>query len=141
MIAATNLAVGNKNQTNINLAKNLLLEIAKVNTLHNSIGYEELKTKPKCWENNDPKAPCWYHEFEFAGQWFGNYMISAIMLKSELDKEEFLNAIPRVIYDIESYDTTTVRASVGNWLISKYIKNDFEIGFRAARKPRLVSNQ
>ena len=42
----------------------------------------------------------------------------------ELDKEEFLNAIPRVIYDIESYDTTTVRASVGNWLISKYIKND-----------------
>ena len=73
----------------INLAKNLLLEIAKANTLHNSIGYEELKTKPKCWENNDPKAPCWYHEFEFAGQWFGNYMISAVMLKSELNKEEF----------------------------------------------------
>ena len=39
----------------------------------------------------------------------------------ELTKEEFLNAIPRVVYDIESYDTTTVRASVGNWLISKYI--------------------
>ena len=42
----------------------------------------------------------------------------------ELDKEEFLNAIPEVIYAIESYDTTTVRASVGNWLISKYIKNN-----------------
>jgi asparagine synthase (glutamine-hydrolysing) len=40
----------------------------------------------------------------------------------ELSKEEFLNAIPKVIYDIESYDTTTVRASVGNWLISKYIR-------------------
>jgi asparagine synthase (glutamine-hydrolysing) len=39
----------------------------------------------------------------------------------ELTKEEFLNVIPRVVYDIESYDTTTVRASVGNWLISKYI--------------------
>lgn len=39
----------------------------------------------------------------------------------ELTKEEFLDAIPRVIHDIESYDTTTVRASVGNWLISKYI--------------------
>ena len=38
-----------------------------------------------------------------------------------LSKEEFLNAIPNVIYDIESYDTTTVRASVGNWLIGKYI--------------------
>ena len=33
----------------------------------------------------------------------------------------FLSFIERVIYDIESYDTTTVRASMGNWLISKYI--------------------
>ena len=37
-------------------------------------------------------------------------------------EEEFFNAIPNVIKDIESYDTTTVRASVGNWLIGKYIK-------------------
>jgi asparagine synthase (glutamine-hydrolysing) len=35
--------------------------------------------------------------------------------------EEFLEAIPDVIGDIESYDITTVRASVGNWLLSKYI--------------------
>ena len=37
-----------------------------------------------------------------------------------MSKEDFLNAIPNVIYDIESYDTTTVRASVGNYLIGKY---------------------
>lgn len=36
-------------------------------------------------------------------------------------EEDFLQAIPEVIYAIESYDTTTVRASVGNYLISKYI--------------------
>ena len=42
----------------------------------------------------------------------------------ELDKAAFLEAIPQVIHDIESYDTTTVRASVGNWLISKYIKEN-----------------
>ena len=36
----------------------------------------------------------------------------------------FLSAIERVIFDIESYDTTTVRASVGNWLIAKYIKEN-----------------
>tara|TARA_B110000238_G_C16072067_1_gene415381 strand:- start:76 stop:1233 length:1158 start_codon:yes stop_codon:yes gene_type:complete len=89
MIAATNQAIGNKNQNNIDIAKSLLIQMAKVNTLHNSIGYKELKEKPKCWENNDPDAPCWYHEFEFAGQWFGNYMINAVMLKSELNKEEF----------------------------------------------------
>ena len=40
----------------------------------------------------------------------------------ELEPIEFINAIEEVIKAIESYDTTTVRASVGNWLISKYIK-------------------
>jgi len=36
--------------------------------------------------------------------------------------EDFREAVPHVIRDIESYDITTVRASVGNWLIGKYIK-------------------
>ena len=89
MIAGTHIAIGDKNQTNINIAKDLLLEIAKTNTLYNSISYKELKKKGRCWKDNNPKAPCWYHEYEFAGQWFGNYMISAVMLKSELNKEEF----------------------------------------------------
>lgn len=35
--------------------------------------------------------------------------------------EEFLDALEKVIYVIESYDTTSVRASVGNYLVSKYI--------------------
>jgi asparagine synthase (glutamine-hydrolysing) len=39
----------------------------------------------------------------------------------EVSEEEFLNAIPRVVEEIESYDTTTVRASVGNYLVSNYI--------------------
>jgi asparagine synthase (glutamine-hydrolysing) len=38
-----------------------------------------------------------------------------------LKEEDFLNVIPDVIYSIESYDTTTVRASIGNWLLGKYI--------------------
>ena len=41
-----------------------------------------------------------------------------------ISEEDFVNAIPHVIYDIESYDTTTVRASVGNWLVSKYISEN-----------------
>ena len=89
MIAGTHIAIGDKNQTNINIAKDLLLEIAKASTLYNSISYKELEKKGRCWKDNNPKAPCWYHEYEFAGQWFGNYMISAVMLKSELNKEEF----------------------------------------------------
>ena len=39
-----------------------------------------------------------------------------------LSEKEFLSNIESVIYDIESYDTTSVRASIGNWLISKKIK-------------------
>jgi len=38
-----------------------------------------------------------------------------------LTEQQFLDAIPTVIHDIESYDTTTVRASIGNWLLGKYI--------------------
>lgn len=38
--------------------------------------------------------------------------------------DEMFNAIPEVIKMIESYDTTTVRASVGNYLIGKYISHN-----------------
>lgn len=40
-----------------------------------------------------------------------------------LSEDKFFHAIPEVIYNIESYDTTTVRASVGNYLIAKNISN------------------
>ncbi len=39
-----------------------------------------------------------------------------------LTANDFFHAIPEVIHDIESYDTTTVRASVGNWLVAREIK-------------------
>ncbi len=38
-----------------------------------------------------------------------------------MSDDEFFNSIPEVIKTIESYDTTTVRASVGNYLVGKYI--------------------
>ena len=38
-----------------------------------------------------------------------------------VEEKDFLDAIPKVIKTIESYDTTTVRASVGNYLVAKYI--------------------
>lgn len=39
-----------------------------------------------------------------------------------LTADDFFKAISDVIYAIESFDTTTVRASVGNWLVSKKIR-------------------
>lgn len=41
--------------------------------------------------------------------------------------EEFQAAIPAVIAATESYDITTIRASVGNYLVGKYIKEKTDI--------------
>ena len=43
-----------------------------------------------------------------------------------VSESDFLEAIPEVIYAIESYDTTTVRASLGNYLLGKYIAEHSE---------------
>jgi hypothetical protein len=88
MLTAIQHAIANNNQTNLDMGKDLLLRIAKADTLYNSISYDELQKKPRCWVNNDPDSPCWYHEFEFAGQTFGNFMIAAIYLKSEFNEKE-----------------------------------------------------
>ena len=41
--------------------------------------------------------------------------------------EEGLQAIPDVIKDLETYDITTVRASIPMWLLSKYISENTDI--------------
>ena len=43
-----------------------------------------------------------------------------------LTEEDFIDAIPEVIRAIESYDTTSVRASIGNYLLGKYISENSE---------------
>jgi asparagine synthase (glutamine-hydrolysing) len=43
-----------------------------------------------------------------------------------LTEQDFIEAIPKVIQTIESYDTTTVRASIGNYLLAKYISTHSE---------------
>ena len=58
---------------------------------------------------------------EMASKAFGTNHTSV-----ELSEEEFLGAIERTIIQIESYDTTTVRASIGNFLISLYVRENTE---------------
>ena len=43
-----------------------------------------------------------------------------------VSEQDFIDAVPDVIECIESYDTTTVRASIGNWLLGKYIASNSE---------------
>jgi len=52
---------------------------------------------------------------------------------------EFFEHIPAVIYDIESYDITTVRASVGNWLVGREIaKTDCKVVFNGDGSDELL---
>jgi asparagine synthase (glutamine-hydrolysing) len=44
----------------------------------------------------------------------------------ELTPDNFLEAIQETVRICESYDTTTIRASVGNYLVSKYIRKNTE---------------
>lgn len=43
-----------------------------------------------------------------------------------INEDDFIKAIPEVIKNIETYDETTVRASIGNYLIGKYISENSE---------------
>jgi len=53
--------------------------------------------------------------------------INSIHTEVLFTPEEALNAINDVIYTIESWDTTTIRASVGQYLVSKYISQNTDI--------------
>jgi asparagine synthase (glutamine-hydrolysing) len=57
-----------------------------------------------------------------------------------LEPADFQNAVSYVIRDIESYDVTTVRASVGNWLLGKYISEttDFKVIFNGDGSDELL---
>lgn len=41
-----------------------------------------------------------------------------------LTEEDFISSIPEVIHTIESYDTTTIRASIGNYKLGEYISKN-----------------
>lgn len=57
------------------------------------------------------------HHAKLVADWIGSEHTEIV-----LTAQDFFNAIPAVIRAIETYDTTSVRASVGNWLVCKSIK-------------------
>jgi len=53
--------------------------------------------------------------------------IGSIHHEIVMTPEEFLAAVEPVIAAVETYDITSVRASVGNWLLGKWIKKNTDI--------------
>jgi len=89
LMVATHNAIGNNEQDNIKIAKNFLIELAETDTLYDSIGYIEVQKKPMCYAGGDVNSPCWAHQYAFARDAFGSYMITALWLKDELNEQEF----------------------------------------------------
>ena len=54
-------------------------------------------------------------------EWVGSEHMEVVVTEDEM-----FGAIESVIWDIGSYDTTTVRASVGNWLVSRAVRKTSE---------------
>ena len=88
-LIATHNAVSNEDQINISLAKEFAVKIAQADTLYDSIGYEAVRKKPGCYANGDINAPCWYHQYSFAREVFGNFIIAAVWLKPHFSESEF----------------------------------------------------
>jgi asparagine synthase (glutamine-hydrolysing) len=65
-------------------------------------------------------SPDLLHAREVAS-WIGSYHTEIVVTP-----DEFFAVIPEVIRDIESYDITTVRASVGNWFVAREIRRRSE---------------
>jgi len=53
--------------------------------------------------------------------------IGSIHTHIQLSQDDFVNALDNVIKTVESFDTTTVRATTGQYLISKYICDNYDI--------------
>ena len=89
---------------------------AIVNNYHIQNGLPTLETYSIGIEGSDDLKHA-----KFVADYLGTNHTEVVL--SEID---FINAIPEVIKGIESYDTTTIRASIGNWLIGKYISEHSE---------------
>ena len=87
------------------------LVTALVNEFHKDISIEPLETYSIGLEGSEDLKHA-----KIVADYLGTKHTEII-----LKEEDFISAINEVIYAIESYDTTTVRASIGNYLLGKYI--------------------
>jgi len=140
LMVATHNAIGNDNQDNIEIAKNLLIDLAKADTLYDSIGFYEVKKKGRCYAGGDMHAPCWYHQYEFARGVFSNYMIAALWLNIRKMYKKFvqpmeLRPADQGIYQMMNGGTSVLVYS--SWTNNKELAAQ-EINFRFKEMDRLI---
>jgi len=87
LMSATHTALAEKDIKSIEISKNILIELAKTNTLYNTVSYNDIKNKKNQWSSADAKN-CWYHVYERTAQFLTHYMITSIWIKEYIDDQE-----------------------------------------------------
>ena len=90
LFALSQTAVASQDDELLKHAKRLVSEIAKADTLSNTMTVAEVRAKGKrCYDGKgNTKAVCNFHSPQFAMQFTGNYMVSASLLWPHLSESE-----------------------------------------------------
>ena len=88
LFAATHHALSNDDSDQIREAVSIVVSIARADTILNTMTVRQVKNiGSRCYEGKGKtSAKCWAHAPQFAAQFAGNYLVSAIHLKPHMDE-------------------------------------------------------
>ena len=90
LFAASHQAMSSKDATLIQKAISYVVGIAQADTILNTMTVREVKNiGTKCYAGKGrTSAKCWAHAPQFAAQFAGNYLVSAVLLKPKMTKAQ-----------------------------------------------------
>ena len=90
LFAASHFAMSQDDPDQIRQAVSYVVAIARADTILNTMTVREVKKLgSKCYEGKGKtSAKCWAHAPQFAAQFAGNYLVSAILLESKMKNSE-----------------------------------------------------
>ena len=90
LFAASHFAMSHDDPDQIRQAISYVAGIARANTILNTMTVRQAKNMgTKCYEGKGKtSAKCWAHAPQYAAQFAGNYLVSAILLKSKMTGEQ-----------------------------------------------------
>lgn len=90
LFAASHTALAENDPVQIRQAISFVVRIARANTILNTMTVREVRRMgSKCYEGKGKtSAKCWAHAPQFAAQFAGNYLVSAVLLKPRMKSSE-----------------------------------------------------
>ena len=90
LFAVTHHALSNEDPSQIQEAVSIVVDIARADSLLDTMTVHQVKNMgSRCYEGKGKTAAkCWAHAPQFAAQFAGNYLVSAIHLKPHMDEDQ-----------------------------------------------------